>query len=607
MIAVDSAHRRAVFLCALALGLAACKDEGPPEERVAALSVSSGDQQQAIVTTQVPQPIVVFAIDGQDRPVGGATVTWTVTTGGGTVTPVSARTDAQGHAGANWTLGPTAGPQTVTAAVLQKTVTVTATALPGAAATITVTPSPLTLDAVGATGQLQFEAKDAQNNTITGRTPAWSSTAPGVATVSSTGLVTATGAGSAKARATLDTAVGEADVMVAPVVTTITLNPPAATLNVGATTQFQASPRDRLGSPVTVPAGALTWSSSAPAIVSVSTTGLATALASGTAQVSAAVGSVTANATVTVNQVAATLTLSPKADTLTTARPSAPLTVVALDSNGQAILNPTVTWATSNALVATVSGTGVVTAVANGTARIRATSAAATDSATIVVRLNTAPKAVADVLATLLDTPLTVAPPGLLANDTLGIPSATVASFGGGSLTGTTVTTNAAGTTVTIAGGGSLRVNADGSVAFTPSTGFQGAFTFSYRVQNAAGTSDALVTINVGVPPVAVDDPYVTTAGTTLTVAAPGVLANDTGGFPAAVVQSFGGPSLASTVTSFAAGQRVGFGIGGFVQLNADGSLSFTPPTGFTGAFSFLYRIGNGVGTSDATITVTVN
>jgi hypothetical protein len=72
-------------------------------------------------------------------------------------------------------------------------------------------------------------------------------------------------------------------------------------------------------------------------------------------------------------------------------------------------------------------------------------------------------------------------------------------------------------------------------------------------------------------------------------------------------VQSFGGPALAGTVTSFPAGQRVGFGIGGFVQLNADGSLSFTPPTGFTGPFSFLYRIANGVGTSDATITITVN
>jgi hypothetical protein len=85
------------------------------------------------------------------------------------------------------------------------------------------------------------------------------------------------------------------------------------------------------------------------------------------------------------------------------------------------------------------------------------------------------------------------------------------------------------------------------------------------------------------------------------------VLTNDTGGFPAAAVQSFGGPSLAGTVTSFAAGQLVGFGVGGFVQLNADGRLSFTPPTGFTGAFSFLYRIGNGIGTSDATITITVN
>ncbi|HEX9950840.1 MAG TPA: hypothetical protein VGB53_03660, partial [Rubricoccaceae bacterium] len=55
---------------------------------------------------------------------------------------------------------------------------------------------------------------------------------------------------------------------------------------------------------------------------------------------------------------------------------------------------------------------------------------------------------------------------GLLANDSGGIPAATVASFGGGAVGGTAAT-NAAGTTATFGAGGSLTVNADGSYSLT--------------------------------------------------------------------------------------------------------------------------------------------
>jgi hypothetical protein len=72
------------------------------------------------------------------------------------------------------------------------------------------------------------------------------------------------------------------------------------------------------------------------------------------------------------------------------------------------------------------------------------------------------------------------------------------------------------------------------------------------------------------------------------------------------VVVSFGGGGLPGGATSFPAGQTVGFSIGGFLRVNADGSMSFTPPAGFTGAFTFLYRLSNGTLFSDATVTVTV-
>jgi len=129
-------------------------------------------------------------------------------------------------------------------------------------------------------------------------------------------------------------------------------------------------------------------------------------------------------------------------------------------------------------------------------------------------------------------------------------------------------------------------------------------------VQTIAGTSDATVAIAVGVPPTAVDDNYATTMNVAISVAAPGVLGNDTQGFPLAAVASFGGGTIGGTASTFQANQLVAFGVGGFVggliRLNVDGSVAITPPAGFTGSFSFQYRIANGLGTSDATITVTV-
>lgn len=53
---------------------------------------------------------------GSDRsPIAGATVTWTVLTGGGSVNPVTSVTNEQGIASTTWTLGPAQGEQTLQA------------------------------------------------------------------------------------------------------------------------------------------------------------------------------------------------------------------------------------------------------------------------------------------------------------------------------------------------------------------------------------------------------------------------------------------------------------------------------------------------------------
>src|SRR3990167_4867188 len=72
---------------------------------------------------------------------------------------------------------------------------------PVAVATVGVTPAGATL-AVGEATQLTATTRDASGNALTGRSVAWTSGASGVASVSSSGLVTAVGPGQAMITAT---------------------------------------------------------------------------------------------------------------------------------------------------------------------------------------------------------------------------------------------------------------------------------------------------------------------------------------------------------------------------------------------------------------------
>jgi hypothetical protein len=590
-------------------GLSACGDStAPPEERVATLTQAAGDEQQAAVATALPQPIVARALDLEGRPVAGARVVWTVSTGAGSLAPGAEVTDQDGRAQAVWTLGTAAGEQTATAMIgFTVSAVFRATAVAGPAASLVISPDAVLLDAIGGTQQLTVVARDAHNNTIEGRAPTWLSLDTDIVTVSTGGEVTAVMPGTARVRATLDAATDELDVMVTPQVAMISVTPATPTLSaLGSTVQMQATGRDSNGNEVPTPAQDFSWSSASTAVVSVNATGLATAQSNGTAEIRATLGSVTGQTIVTVSQVATSIIVTPATDTLNTAGPTVQLNVQARDANARVIPSPTVDWASSNIAIARVSATGLVTAVANGIALISGSSGTASDTSIITVRLNTAPKPLPDTLGATRDQAMSVAAPGVLTNDTLGIPAGTVASFGGGSLAGS-VTANDAGETVTFGTGGSLRVNANGSVEFTPSAGFTGNFTFQYRVANSVGTADATVTIRVGIGPAAVDDLFTTAAGVTLDLnAASGVLANDDVGFPEGEVVSFGGGSLAGTVTRYSVGTIVAPGAIGQIRLRADGSLRFVPAVGFTGTVTFLYRVRNSAGSSDATVTIDV-
>jgi len=81
------------------------------------LSVVSGDGQSQAVDNPLPQPIVVMVADATGKPLSGYVVNFTVATGGGSVSPVAAATDASGQASTSWTLGGLFGTQTMTVTV----------------------------------------------------------------------------------------------------------------------------------------------------------------------------------------------------------------------------------------------------------------------------------------------------------------------------------------------------------------------------------------------------------------------------------------------------------------------------------------------------------
>ena len=182
-----------------------------------------------------------------------------------------------------------------------------------------------------------------------------------------------------------------------------------------------------------------------------------------------------------------------------------------------------------------------------------------------------APIAVSDAYSTPVNTPLTVAAPGVLVNDTNPTTNP---------MTATLVTSPASGTLV---------LNQNGSFTYTPAAAFFGQVAFTYKANNGTDSNVATVTIRVNRPPVAVNDATTTQPNTAVTV---NVLANDS--------DPENQPLTITAVTQ---------GTNGTATVTATGVV-YTPNTNFTGSDTFTYTISDGQvptpGTATGTVTVTV-
>lgn len=265
--------------------------------------------------------------------------------------------------------------------------TATVTVLPVPVASVSVSPIGASLE-IGANITLTATARDAGAHPLVGRTITWTSDAPAIATVDpSSGLVTAIAVGTANITATceaINSAAVPVTVVVVPVAT-VELSPTSANLQIGATTTFAATTKDANGN--SLPGRAVAWASNAPAIATVDpSTGLVTAIAAGTANITASSEGKTSSAapvTVTAAPVA-TVELSPTSANLQVGATTT-LAATTKDGNGNVLTGRSVTWASDAPAIATVDpSTGLVTAVSAGTANITASSEGMTSTAAVV-------------------------------------------------------------------------------------------------------------------------------------------------------------------------------------------------------------------------------
>jgi len=173
-------------------------------------------------------------------------------------------------------------------------------------------------------------------------------------------------------------------------VASVDVSPASASVQVGATVQLTATPKDANGSPLT--GRTITWTSGDTSIATVSASGLVAGKKGG--------GPVTITATsegkggtsaITVATVpVASVDVTPATATIQVYG-GVQLTATAKDSNGNAIGGAPIAWATSAPGVASVTSQGFVVGVAEGSANITATSQGKTGTSAVTVQAASGP------------------------------------------------------------------------------------------------------------------------------------------------------------------------------------------------------------------------
>ena len=197
------------------------------------IAVSAGNNQVGAAGTALPESLAAIVRDQGGAPLAGVNVTFTITAGGGSVSPTARATDAAGIAKTRRTLGPNAGTQTVSAAAgsLTPAQFSAVSQINGAVNIANSTTGPLT-DTVGATKaeSLIVLVTNQDATPVQGVTVTWASAGGSVSATS----VPTSAAGLSKVQFTYGTAAGNQSATAT--VTGLVGSPVAITLNATAGT-----------------------------------------------------------------------------------------------------------------------------------------------------------------------------------------------------------------------------------------------------------------------------------------------------------------------------------------------------------------------------------
>jgi hypothetical protein len=240
----DSFFLAGVFILALVIIV--------PVSAANSIVMHAGNSQSATVDTDVTTPPGVIVRDSAGAPIAGISVTFDVTTGGGSVSPSSVTTDSDGTAAVtSWKLGTTAGSNTLSASAANDTTsfTFTATGTAGPAAKITKDGGDSQSGTIGSAVATPPSVKvmDAHDNPVSGETVIFSATpasclvsgstqttgSDGTATVGSWTLGTVTGTHYLKATAGSFSVTFSAQATASTAAPTISTISPAIGLNTG--------------------------------------------------------------------------------------------------------------------------------------------------------------------------------------------------------------------------------------------------------------------------------------------------------------------------------------------------------------------------------------
>ncbi len=235
----------------------------------------------------------------------------------------------------------------------------------------------------GLTKSLTATATFTDGSTQVLTSASWSSNNTSVATVDASGIAKGVLQGVATITATFGTITGNTTLTITPAVLTsiVVSNPSIAN---GLTQQLTATGVYSDGTTAAI-TSTVTWLSASPSVATVSAIGVAKGISLGTASITATSGTITGSANVNITSaVLQSIAVTPSLPTVAKGL-TQQLTATGTYSDASTQTLTGLTWTSATTSVATVSGTGLVSTLTQGTSVISATSGLISGNTTLTV------------------------------------------------------------------------------------------------------------------------------------------------------------------------------------------------------------------------------